>query len=107
MYAIRSYYAAVSLFLATMIKNNIRELEGSLIRIGAHASLTKRAINMDLARDVLSRLLESSVREISPETIIKAVSDHYGVKVSDLRSGRKHKVVALPRQIAMFLLRVV
>ena len=47
----------VALFLATMIKNNIRELEGSLIRIGAHASLTKREINMDLAREVLSRLL--------------------------------------------------
>ncbi len=95
----------VSLFLATMIKNNIRELEGSLIRIGAHASLTQREINMDLAREVLSRLLESSVREISPDTILKVVSDHYGVKVSDLRSGRKHKVVALPRQVAMFLMR--
>ena len=95
----------VALFLATMIKNNIRELEGSLIRIGAHASLTKREINMDLAREVLSRLLESSVREISPDAILKAVSEHFGVKVSDLRSGRKHKVVALPRQVAMFLMR--
>ena len=95
----------VALFLATMIKNNIRELEGSLIRIGAHASLTKREINMDLAREVLSRLLESSVREISPDAILKAVSEHFSVKVSDLRSGRKHKVVALPRQVAMFLMR--
>ena len=95
----------VALFLATMIKNNIRELEGSLIRIGAHASLTKREINMDLAREVLSRLLESSVREISPDAILKAVSEHFGVKVSDLRSGRKHKVIALPRQVAMFLMR--
>ena len=95
----------VSLFLATMIKNNIRELEGSLIRIGAHASLNKREINMDLAREVLSRLLESSVREISPDAILKAVSEHFGVKVSDLRSTRKHKVVAHPRQIAMYLIR--
>jgi chromosomal replication initiator protein len=95
----------VSLFLATMIKNNIRELEGSLIRIGAHASLTKREINIDLAREVLSRLLESSVREISPDTIQKLVAEHFGVKVTDLRSGRKHKVVALPRQIAMYLMR--
>ncbi|HEU5359831.1 MAG TPA: chromosomal replication initiator protein DnaA, partial [Candidatus Deferrimicrobiaceae bacterium] len=95
----------VSLFLATMIKNNIRELEGSLIRIGAHASLTKREINMDLAREVLSRLLESSGREIAPDAIIKAVSERFSVKPSDLRSGRKHKVVALPRQIAMYLMR--
>ncbi|MGZ8429715.1 MAG: chromosomal replication initiator protein DnaA [Candidatus Deferrimicrobiaceae bacterium] len=97
--------ADVSLFLATMIKNNIRELEGSLIRIGAHASLTKREINIDLAREVLSRLLESSVREISPDTIQKLVAEHFGVKVTDLRSGRKHKVVALPRQVAMYLMR--
>ncbi len=95
----------VALFLATTIKNNIRELEGSLIRIGAHASLTRREINMDLAREVLSRLLQSSVREVSPDRIIKSVADHYGVKVSDLRSGRKHKVIALPRQICMYLLR--
>jgi len=95
----------VGLFLASTIKNNIRELEGSLIRIGAHASLTRREINMDLAREVLSRLLESSIREISPDTIIRFVAEHYGVKVSELRSGRKHKVIALPRQICMYLLR--
>jgi chromosomal replication initiator protein len=45
------------------------------------------------------------VREISPDAILKAVSEHFSVKVSDLRSGRKHKVVALPRQVAMFLMR--
>ncbi|HEY5764800.1 MAG TPA: chromosomal replication initiator protein DnaA [Candidatus Deferrimicrobiaceae bacterium] len=95
----------VGLFLASTIKSNIRELEGSLIRIGAHASLTRREINLDLAREVLSRLLESSVREVSPDTIIKSVAEHYGVKVSDLRSARKHKVIALPRQICMYLLR--
>lgn len=95
----------VALFLATTIKNNIRELEGSLIRIGAHASLTRREINMDLAREVLSKALQSSAREMSPDTIIKSVAEHYGVKVSDLRSGRKHKVIALPRQVCMYLLR--
>ncbi|MBI5419000.1 MAG: chromosomal replication initiator protein DnaA [Deltaproteobacteria bacterium] len=95
----------VALFLATAIKTNIRELEGSLIRIGAHASLTKREINMDLAREVLSRLLETAEREISPDAIVKAVAEHYNVKVSELRSDRKHKVVALPRQVAMYLIR--
>ena len=95
----------VGLFLASMVKNNIRELEGSLIRIGAHASLTHREINLELAKEVLAKLLESSVREISPEAIQKAVAEHYGVKVSDLRSERKHKVIALPRQICMYLMR--
>jgi len=95
----------VATFLATRIRTNIRELEGSLVRIGAHASLTKREINLDLAKEVLSHLIENAEREISPDAIIKAVSDHFNVKVSDLRSDRKHKVVAHPRQVAMFLLR--
>jgi chromosomal replication initiator protein len=95
----------VALFLATTIKTNIRELEGSLVRIGAHASLTKREINLDLAREVISRLIDSAERVISPEDIVKAVAEHFGVKASDLRSDRKHKVIALPRQVAMYLMR--
>jgi chromosomal replication initiator protein len=95
----------VALFLATAIKTNIRELEGSLVRIGAHASLNKREINLDLAREVLSHLLDNAERQVTPDAIIKAVAEHYGVKVSDLRSERKHKVIALPRQVAMFLIR--
>ena len=95
----------VAHFLAAAIKTNIRELEGSLIRIGAHASLNKREINLDLAREVLARYLEPTERVISPEAILKAVAEHYGVKISDLRSERKHKVVALPRQVAMYLMR--
>ena len=95
----------VALFLATSIKNNIRELEGSLIRIGAHASLTKREINMELAKEVLSKILTAAGREISPDAILKSVSDHFGVKPADMRSNRKHKVVALPRQVAMYLMR--
>ncbi|MBF8258094.1 MAG: dnaA, partial [Actinobacteria bacterium] len=95
----------VAHFLAAAIKTNIRELEGSLIRIGAHASLNKREINLDLAREVLARHLEPTERVISPEAIIKAVAEHYGVKISDLRSERKHKVIALPRQVAMYLMR--
>jgi len=95
----------VALFLATAVKSNIRELEGYLIRIGAHASLTRREINLDLAKSILSPLISTAGREISPEAILKAVAEHYGVKVSDLRSDRKHKVVATPRQMAMYLLR--
>jgi chromosomal replication initiator protein len=95
----------VAIFLATTIKTNIRELEGSLVRIGAHASLTKREINLELAREVLSHLIDSVERVVSPDAVIKAVADYYSVKVSDLRSERKHKVIALPRQVAMYLIR--
>jgi chromosomal replication initiator protein len=95
----------VALFLATAVKNNIRELEGCLIRIGAHASLTRKEINLDLAKAILAPLLGNAGREISPDMIQKAVADHYGVKISELRSDRKHKVIAMPRQVAMFLMR--
>jgi chromosomal replication initiator protein len=54
---------------------------------------------------VISRLIDSAERMISPEEILKAVAEAYGVKVSDLRSDRKHKVIALPRQVAMYLMR--
>jgi chromosomal replication initiator protein len=95
----------VALFLATVVKSNIRELEGYLIRIGAHASLTRREINLDLARSILAPLISTAEKEISPDAILKAVAEHYGVKVSDLRSDRKHKAVAAPRQTAMYLMR--
>jgi len=95
----------VALFLATAVKNNIRELEGCLIRIGAHASLTRKEINLDLAREILLPLIGNAGREISPDNIQKVVADHFGVKVSELRSDRKHKVIAMPRQVAMFLMR--
>ncbi|HEX9205203.1 MAG TPA: chromosomal replication initiator protein DnaA, partial [Candidatus Deferrimicrobiaceae bacterium] len=95
----------VALFLATVVKSNIRELEGYLIRIGAHASLTRREINLDLARSILSPLIITAKREISPDAILKIVAEHYGVKVTDLRSERKHKSVAGPRQMAMYLMR--
>jgi len=96
----------VALFLATAVKNNIRELEGCLIRIGAHASLTRKEINLDLAKAILAPMLGNAGREISPDMIQKAVADHFGVKLSELRSDRKHKVIAMPRQMAMYLMRV-
>ncbi len=95
----------VALFLATAVKSNIRELEGCLIRIGAHASLTRKEINLELARTILSPIIGNSSREISPDSILKAVAEHYGVKVTELRSDRKHKLIASPRQMAMYLMR--
>jgi chromosomal replication initiator protein len=95
----------VALLLATVVKSNIRELEGYLIRIGAHASLTRKEINLDLARTILSPLISNTAREVSPDAILKSVAEHYGVKVSDLRSDRKHKAIAGPRQMAMYLIR--
>ncbi len=94
----------VALYLASVVKSNVRELEGYLIRIGAHASLMNKEINLELAKSFLSTL-STAGRDVSPENIIKTVSDHFGVKPSELRSDRKHKQVAGPRQIAMYIMR--
>jgi chromosomal replication initiator protein len=90
-------------YLASMVKSNVRELEGYLIRIGAHASLMNKEINLDLAKSFLSTTAPG--RDVSPETVLKTVADHFGLKVSDLKSDRKFKMIAIPRQIAMYLMR--
>jgi len=94
----------VALYLASMVKSNVRELEGYLIRIGAHASLMNKEINLDLAKSFLSPS-GAAGRDISPDAILKAVADHYGLKVAELKSDRKFKLIAVPRQIAMYLVR--
>ncbi len=95
----------VALYLATVVKSNIRELEGYLIRIGAHASLMRKEINLELAKSFLSPLVSNAERDISPDSILKAVADHYGVKITEMRSDRKHKAIAAPRQMAMYMMR--
>jgi chromosomal replication initiator protein len=94
----------VALYLASVVKSNVRELEGYLIRIGAHASLMNKEINLDLAKSFLSSI-STAGRDISPDTILKAVADQFGLKIADLKSDRKFKLVAIPRQIAMYLMR--
>jgi chromosomal replication initiator protein len=93
----------VALFIASKVKTNIRELEGSLIRLIAYASLTGREIDLPLAQEVLKDLLHSEDKPITIEMIQKFVSDHYNVKLSELKAKNNSKAVAVPRQIAMYL----
>ena len=93
----------VAIFIASRIKSNIRELEGSLIRLIAYASLTGRSIDLALTQDVLKDLLPSEDRLINLDAIQKFVADHYRLKVADLKARNNAKSVALPRQIAMYL----
>ena len=95
----------VSLFLANSICNNVRELEGYLIRIGAYASLTSVPVSLEMARDVLKDILIERNRELSVEEIVKKVSLHFNIKVSDIKSAKRLKAVVLPRQIAMYISR--
>jgi len=93
----------VAIYMAGRIKSNIRELEGSLIRLIAYASLTGREISLDLAHDVLRNVVEQDERAITIESIQKYVSDYYQLKPSELKSKNNSKSVAMPRQIAMYL----
>jgi chromosomal replication initiator protein len=93
----------VAIYIAGKIKSNIRELEGSLIRLIAYASLTRSEITLALAQDVLRNVLQNDERAVTIEIVQKAVADHYSLKVSELKSKNNSKSVAMPRQIAMYL----
>jgi chromosomal replication initiator protein len=93
----------VALFIASKVRTNIRELEGSLIRLIAYASLTGRDIDLSLAHDTLRDLLHTEEKPVNIEMIQKFVADHYSLKISDLKARNNSKSVAVPRQIAMYL----
>lgn len=90
-------------FLARKITSNVRELEGALNRVVAHATLVGREITMDTVQDVLSDLLRAHDKRITIEDIQRAVANHYNVKMSDMHSARRSVTIARPRQIAMYL----
>ena len=93
----------VALFIASKVRTNIRELEGSLIRLIAYASLTGRDIDLPLTQEILRDLLSTEDKPITIEMIQKFVADHYNVKLADLKAKNNAKAVAVPRQIAMYL----
>jgi chromosomal replication initiator protein len=93
----------VASYIASRIKSNIRELEGSLIRLIAYASLTGRELSLDLAHEVLKSVIDQDERAVTIETIQKFVSDYYQLKVGELKSRNNSKSVAMPRQVAMYL----
>jgi chromosomal replication initiator protein len=95
----------VAIFLATNIDSNVRELEGSLTRLGAFASLTKSQITVELTKEVLRNTLKGPQREISVESIQKTICDFYNIKLGDLKAKRRTKNIAIPRQVAMYLCR--
>jgi len=96
----------VAIFLASSIDSNVRELEGSLTRLGAFASLNKCAIDVDFAREVLKNVLrESNGRALTIEAIQDVVCRFYNIRSRDLRSRKRSRAIALPRQVAMYLCR--
>src|SRR3982750_3247579 len=93
----------VAMYIAGKIKSNIRELEGSLIRLIAYASLTGQEITLQLAQDVLKNVLDHDEKAITIEAIQKFIAERYNLKMVELKSRNNSKSVAMPRQIAMYL----
>lgn len=92
-------------FLSTTMKSNVRELEGSLVRLGAYASLTGQVITLDLAKNVLRDLIGDKKKIVAMDDIQEAVCAQFHVKMTELKSRRRSKTLVHPRQIAMYLCR--
>ncbi len=93
----------VALFISSRIRSNIRELEGSLIRLIAFASLTGRRIDLEMAKETLKDLIEDRGRSVTVEAIQKFVANYYHLKVTELKARNNSKHISFPRQVAMYL----
>ena len=92
-------------FIAKQVRSNVRELEGALKRVIAYARFNNQPISVELAKEALKDLLAVQNRQISIENIQKTVADYFKIKVADMYSKKRTRVVARPRQMAMYLAR--
>jgi chromosomal replication initiator protein len=90
-------------FLAHKITSNVRELEGALNRLIAHANLFGRAVTLEATQEVLHDILRAHDRRVTIEEIQRKVAEHWNIRLSDMSSARRARAVARPRQVAMFL----
>ncbi len=90
-------------FLAHKIVSNVRELEGALNRIIAQMQLIGRAITLESAQELLRDLLRANERRVTIDEIQKQVAEHFNVKMAEMTSSRRARIVARPRQVAMYL----
>ncbi|HIJ60897.1 MAG TPA: chromosomal replication initiator protein DnaA [Nitrospirae bacterium] len=93
----------VAYFISSRIKSNIRDLEGCLIRLGAHSSLTGRKIDLELTKVVLKELLVDDEKPINADLVLKIVSEYFNIKASDIKSKKRTKEISNARQISMYL----
>jgi chromosomal replication initiator protein len=90
-------------FLAHKIVSNVRELEGALNRIAAHTQLIGRDVTLETAQEALHDLLRANERRVTIDEIQKRVAEHFNIKMAEMTSSRRARVVARPRQVAMYL----
>ncbi|HYY46223.1 MAG TPA: chromosomal replication initiator protein DnaA [Candidatus Angelobacter sp.] len=93
-------------FIAHKIQKNIRELEGALIRVIAHASLNRSPVNVDMAARLLQDVIPSTdTRTLSIDTIARTVANFYHISLEEMKGKRRDKHIVFPRQVAMYLIR--
>lgn len=93
-------------FIAEKVESNIRELEGSLTRVNAEATVKRQRVSLELAQQSLSSLVGlRDAKRITPDLIMQAVADYYRLDRAELTSSKRHREIALPRQVAMYLCR--
>ncbi len=95
----------VALYLAQVVKSNVRELEGTLLRLAVKAELLGCPIDLDLAKESVRTVALAAETATSVEDIQRAVCDYFGIRLADLKSKRRHRAVSFPRMIAMYLCR--
>ena len=93
----------VAFYIAKHLRSNVRELEGALKKVLAYSAFHGRQISLDLAKEALKDVIGSVNRQITVENIQKTVADYYKIKVPDLFSKKRTRVIVRPRQIAMWL----
>jgi len=96
----------VMFLLASRIKSNIRDLEACMIRLGAYSSLSGRAITVEMAKEALKDLIHDEERALTIDFIQKSVCEYYGLRVQDMKAKKRTKDIAFPRQVAMYLSKV-
>ncbi|MGR3812083.1 chromosomal replication initiator protein DnaA [Jiulongibacter sp. NS-SX5] len=90
-------------YLAHSIDSNVRELEGVMISLIAQASLTKRTIDLELAKKTLNHIVTETEKEVNIDGIVSVVTEHYNVRIADLKSKSRLRAIVIPRQVAMYL----
>jgi chromosomal replication initiator protein len=93
----------VALFIASNIRSNVRELEGALIRLIAHASLTGGELSLPYAQQVLKNFIDSQTRKVTIDSIQRAVAEQFGLKLPEIKAKNNSRAIVYPRQIAMYL----
>jgi chromosomal replication initiator protein len=95
----------VALYLAAHIKSNVRELEGALLRLAARASFQGQAITVEVAREAIAKLVANAPTGLTIEAVQREVAAYFDVKLHDLKGPKRHRAVAHPRMVAMYLAR--